>query len=51
MNQIDTKLSLTFIIDQKCDYEITTALYGIFNIHKLTIEDLPEYFEVLPEDQ
>lgn len=51
MNQRDIELSLHFSIDQKCDYEITTALYDISNIHKLTVEELTEYFKVLPGEQ
>lgn len=51
MGQIGTELSLNFSIDQKCVYEITIALYGISNTHKSTVEELPEYFEVLPGDQ
>lgn len=40
MNQIDMELSLHFSIDQKCDYEITPALYDLSDIHKLQINHL-----------
>lgn len=45
MNQIDTELSLDLSIDQQCGYKIVTALYGITNVHTLTVEELPKYFE------
>lgn len=45
------ELSLHFNINQKGDYEISSALYDIYRIPKLTVEELLEYFEVHPGDQ
>jgi hypothetical protein len=45
MNQLSVEFSLQVSTDQNCDYEITSILYDISYIHKLTVKEQPEYLK------